>query len=220
MKKLILIATALLAYGFVYAQSADYFLKNGDLFLSKNGSAAIFIIPLVLGFSYWIFKKLGGRFNGDIGLSDEVINSFDDIFKDKALVNDLASILSKEGDLDKLFDKLYKVNKDVKFPPSKWVEWFSLDTEKNYKYQPDAKSIAIKLIQKPSYKNFSKKHDFNKNDDIKMEKLFYFILTQKEFKGIAKNFIMKAIDKNYNLISKEKPPVAIKLRDLIPNNYV
>ena len=42
MKKLILIATVLLAYGFVYAQSADYFLKNGDLMLSKNGSTSIF----------------------------------------------------------------------------------------------------------------------------------------------------------------------------------
>jgi hypothetical protein len=185
-----------------------------------NESAAIFIIPLVLGFSYWILKKLGGKFNGDIGLSDEVINSFDDIYKDKALVNDLAYILSKEGDLDKLFDKLYKVNKDVKFTPSKWAEWFSLDTEKNYEYQPDAKRIAIKLIQKPSYKNFSKKHNFNKNDDDKMEKLFYFILIQKEFKDTAKNFIMKAIDKNYNLISKGKPPVAVKLRDLLPANYV
>ena len=42
MKKLILIESALLTYGFVNAQSADYFVKNGDLFLSKNGSTSTF----------------------------------------------------------------------------------------------------------------------------------------------------------------------------------
>jgi hypothetical protein len=42
MKKLFLMATMLLTIGFLNAQSADYFVKNSDLMVSKSGSTSTF----------------------------------------------------------------------------------------------------------------------------------------------------------------------------------
>lgn len=42
MKQIILIATMLLTFGFANAQSADYFVKNGDLMVRKGNSTSTF----------------------------------------------------------------------------------------------------------------------------------------------------------------------------------
>ena len=42
MKQIILVATMLLTFGFANAQSADYFVKNGDLMVHKGNSTATF----------------------------------------------------------------------------------------------------------------------------------------------------------------------------------
>jgi hypothetical protein len=182
-----------------------------------NESAGALVTILVLGFSYWILKKLGVRFGDNSGLSDRVIDSFDDIYKDRALVNDLAKILQQEGDLDKLFDKIQN-HKGIPGSPS-WEDspsWSTIEMMKGYTFQPDAKRIVNKLIKTASYKNFSKRHKFDKSDDIGMEKIFYFIISQKDFRNTAKDFIIKTLDKSNNLIKKGKSPNSLKLSDLLP----
>ena len=42
MKQIILMATMLLTFGFTNAQSADYFVKNGDLMIRKGNSTSTF----------------------------------------------------------------------------------------------------------------------------------------------------------------------------------
>lgn len=42
MKQIILIATMLLTFGFANAQSADYFVKNGDLMVRKGNTTSTF----------------------------------------------------------------------------------------------------------------------------------------------------------------------------------
>ena len=42
MKQIILIATMLLTFGFANAQSADYFVKNGDLMVLKGNTTSTF----------------------------------------------------------------------------------------------------------------------------------------------------------------------------------
>jgi capsular polysaccharide biosynthesis protein len=180
----------------------------------------ILVAMLVVGLSTWIFKKLEFRFGNDVGLSDRVIDSFDDIYKDKSLVNELANILKQEGDLDELFDKIYKEAGKNTWQVDKSPSWIAIDMTKNYQFQPDAKRIANKLIKSAAYKNFSKKHNFDNADNIQMEKLFYFIVTQKDFKNTAKSFIIKTVDKSIDLIKKGKAPTALKLYDLIPHSYV
>jgi hypothetical protein len=183
--------------------------------LNESGSALVAI--LVLGVSYWILKKIGIINLTDTGLSDRVTDSFDDIYKDNALVTDLAKILQQEGDLDKLFDKI-QTYKGIPGNPS-WEDepdWTTIQMMKGYTFQPDAKRIANKLIKTTSYKNFSKRHKFDKEDDIGMEKIFYFIISQRAFRNTAKDFIIKTLDKSNNLIKKGKSPRSLKLRDLIP----
>ena len=181
---------------------------------------AFFVLFFLLGFCYWILKKLGVRFGGDTGLSTRVKDSFVDIYEDRELVKDLANILNQEGDLDELFDKIYKEAGKDTWQVDKSPSWIDIDMTKNYQFQPDAKRIANKLIKSAAYKNFSKKHNFDNTDNIQMEKLFYFIITQKDFKNTAKSFIIKALDKNIDLIKKGKAPTALKLYDLIPHSYV
>jgi hypothetical protein len=166
-----------------------------------------FVLVFLLGFSYWILKKLGFSSGENTGLSNKVKDSFDDIYDDNELVKDLANILKQEGDLDKLFDKIYK---------NGIPEWDDVQWIKSYKFQPDAKRIANKLVKTMSYKKFSKTHNFDKKDDQGMEKIFYFIITQKDFKDVAKIFIMKAIDKNDDLINKGENPKALRISDLMP----
>jgi hypothetical protein len=175
--------------------------------LIKEDMGAIFVGMLALGFAHWVFKKLGFSSGENTGLSNKVKDSFDDIYDDKELVKDLANILKQEGDLDKLFDKIYK---------NGIPEWDDIQWIKSYKFQPDAKRIANKLVKTMSYKKFSKVHNFDKNDDAGMEKVFYFIMTQKDFKDTAKNYILKVIQKNNDLINKGKNPKALRLSDLMP----
>lgn len=169
---------------------------------------AFFVIVFLLGFSYWALKKLGFSSGENTGLSNKVKDSFDDIYDDTELVKDLAIILKQEGDLDKLFDKIYK---------NGISEWDDIQWIKSYKFQPDAKRIACKLVKTISYKKFSKRHSFDKNDDAVMEKIFYFIITQKDFIDNAKNYILKDIQINYDLIHKGKNPKALRISDLMPS---
>ena len=169
---------------------------------------AIFVGMLVIGLANWILRKLGIRWGHDTGLSKRVTNSFGDIYKDKELVKDLANILNQEGDLDKLFDKIYKNDSP---------EWDDIEMVKSYKFQPDAKRIASKLVNTSSYKRFSAKHKFDETDDEKMENIFYFIITQRDFKDTAKNYIIKAVTNSSNLINKGRSPRSLKLSDLIPS---
>ena len=176
--------------------------------LIKEDMYAIFVGMIVIGLAHWIMKSLGIRWGHDTGLSGRVKDSFGDIYKDKELVKDLANILNQEGDLDKLFDKIYKDDSP---------EWDDIEMVKSYKFQPDAKRIASKLVKTSSYKRFSNKHQFDKTDDIKMENIFYFIITQKNFKDTAKNYILNAVTNSSNLINKGRSPQSLKLSDLIPN---
>jgi hypothetical protein len=177
----------------------------------------IVVIILFLLVSIWLINKIG-KWEYDVGLSDKVIGSFKDIYKDKELIKDLAKILEQEGDLDKLFDKIRSHIANPRKPSweDDYSSWTGIDMMKGYIFQPDVKIIVNKLIKTSYYKSFSKKHEFDKKDDAGMEKIFYFIMTQKDFRDVAKNFIMKATDKNDGLIGKQKIPTALKFRDLLP----
>lgn len=60
MKQIILIATMLLTFGFANAQSADYFVKNGDLMVRKGNSTSTF----QSGGSNHIIEFAEGELNG------------------------------------------------------------------------------------------------------------------------------------------------------------
>lgn len=186
--------------------------------LINEDMGTIFVGMVVVTLATWILRKLGGVFFGNTGLSSRVTDSFDDIYKDKALVKDLAKILDDEGNLDDLFDRI-RSHKGIPGSPS-WEDdepsWSTIYLMKGYKYQPDAKRIANKLVKTTSYKNFSKKHKFDKDDDIGMEKVFYFMISQRDFKKIANDFIIKSLDKSNDLIKKGKSPSSLKLSDLLP----
>jgi len=183
----------------------------------KKINESVVVGVLVLGLAMWLLNKIG-KWKYDVGLSNKVISSFNDIYKDKTLIKDLAKILQQEGDLDKLFDKIrsHRANPTKPSWEDDYSHWTDIDMMKGYIFQPDVKRIVNKLIKTSSYKNFSKKHEFDKKDDADMEKVFYFIMTQREFKNTAKDFIIKTLDINSDLINKGKTPNSLKLRDLLP----
>jgi hypothetical protein len=173
------------------------------------GIISLLFIPL----AYWGLKKLNksgllGRDWKDLGLSQEVKDSLEHIYTDKALLSDFAKILNDEGDVDKLLKKIASQTKRNSF--GDWSELSFLDakTIQNYKFQADAKRISDKLVKTNSYKAFSRRHKFTKKDDEMMKLLFYWIVTRNDFKDTAKDILLGSIkDKN----SK------ISLYDLMPN---
>jgi hypothetical protein len=173
------------------------------------------LIPIAVYIAKWGLELIGVRFKSyyDVSLSKEVQKALPFIYKDTNLIKDFAKILKDEGDLDVLFKKIDKANKenwknDRKGDAGYW-DWNSITFMKKHKFQPDAKRVASKLIKTSSYKSFSKKYSFSKDDDDMMENLFYWIVTRPTFKNEVDKYILNVVDAS----NSEK---SIKLKDLLP----
>jgi hypothetical protein len=179
------------------------------------------LIPLTAYIAHLGLKLLGFSRNAwdGAGLSKEVQTALPFIYKDTALIKDFAKILKDEGDLEQFFkkidtanEKIWKNQVGVIGGPGRF-DWNHIGFVKNYKFQPDAKRVANKLIKTNSYKRFSKKYSLSNEDDVMMEKLFYWIVTRPNFKDEVKQYILNVVDASTN-------QKTIKLKDLIPPRLV
>jgi hypothetical protein len=155
----------------------------------------------------WTLKKLGIiDVQPSKGISGNVEDSLDDIYKDKNLVKDFVNILRSEGNVDVIVDKARSMAYKEKYPHHTTARDVRLDNEdwnsyirwgmEDWNWEADAKRIAQRVVQSNGYKKFAAKHKFTKEDDNDMIKIFYFIISRPDFAKTAKTYLYTMADKD------------------------
>jgi hypothetical protein len=208
MKKIIVLLPFLLFR--ILSNSQSSLVVNNKLIGNKiliKEDFSLFATAAAIWLAYWTLNKLGIiESQPSKGVSKNVENSLDDIYKDKNLVKDFVNILRSEGNIDVIVDKARSMAYKEKYPYHTTARDVRLDNEdwngyirwgmEDWNWEAEAKRVAQRVVKSNGYKKFAVKHKFTKEDDTDMIKIFYFIISRPDFAKTAKTYLYTMVDKD------------------------
>ena len=149
-------------------------------------------------------------------LSKNVYDALDKLYDDKEFVKDFVEILKKEGNLQDIIDDILVKYKDVhtfhtigstkrqqyadRLMWSQHIWKMLKDSSQELRWNAPEKRIIDNVLKSNGYRNFSKKHNFTKEDDTMMRAVFYYIISRPDFAVNVQKYLVPAVEQNRSVI--------------------